>query len=95
MGVFRKIEDLLKKTDDKTMSYSDAEKALRLKQLQEDLGKFNYESDGFTYEFETGLEKIRWSDILRIEAYKLDRLTTDEICLDIFWLDNKCAGTKQ
>lgn len=89
MGVFRRIEDLLKKADDKTVSWSDAEKLLRLKELQEDLGKFNYEADGLTYEFESGIEKIRWADILRIEGYKAGRSTSDETCLDIFWLDNK------
>ena len=89
MGVFRRIEDLLKKSDDKTVSYSDAEKLLRLKALEEELGKFKYEADGFTYEFESEVEKVRWADILRIDGYKVDRYTTDEICLDIFWLDNK------
>jgi hypothetical protein len=95
MGVFRRIEDLLKKTDDKTVSWSDAEKLLRLKKLQEDPGKFNYEADGFTYEFESGVQKIRWSDILRIEGYKVDRGTFDENCLDIFWLDNKWTITEE
>jgi hypothetical protein len=89
MGVFRRIEDLLKKSDDKTVSYSDAEKLLRLKALQEDLGKFNYEADGFTYEFESGVEKVNWSDILHIDAYKINRGTYEELCLEIFWLYNK------
>ena len=95
MGVFRRIEDLLKKTDDKTVSWSDAEKALRWKQLQEDLGKFKYEPDGFSYEFKSGVQKISWSDILRIEAYKHDLVTNDAICLDIFWLDNKWTITEE
>lgn len=94
MGVFRRIEDLLKKADDKTVSYSDAEKLLRLKKLREDLGKFNYEADGFTYEFESGVEKVHWADILRIEGYKADRGTSNETCLDIFWLDNKWTITE-
>jgi hypothetical protein len=50
-----------------------------------DLGKFTYEADGFIFEFKSGQQKIKWTDIERLIAYKQDLLTTDEICLDIVY----------
>ena len=49
-----------------------------------DLGKFEYEEDGFKFQFKYDNEKIKWVDIERLVAYKEDLMTTDEICLDIF-----------
>jgi hypothetical protein len=50
-----------------------------------DLGKFTYEDDGFIFQFKSGQQKIKWTDIERLIAYKQDLLTTDEICLDIVY----------
>jgi len=86
MGFYRKITSLIKESST-TISFSEAERALRLKQLQEEQGEFQYEEDGFSYSFKEGVEKISWAAIERIVAYKADQLTTDEICLDVFWKD--------
>ncbi len=48
-----------------------------------DLGIFTYNDLGFDLESEDGTHSIKWTDIERLEAYKVDRLTTDEIRLNI------------
>ena len=53
-----------------------------------DLGIFSYNNLGFDIDLEDGFHSIRWTDIERLEAYKADLLTTDEICIDIIF-DNK------
>jgi hypothetical protein len=39
--------------------------------------------DGFSIQLSLIIRNIRWDDIEEINAYKLDRLTKDEICFDI------------
>jgi hypothetical protein len=48
-----------------------------------DSGLFTYESDGFIFRFKDGPQKILWSQIDRITAYKADLSTYDEIRLNI------------
>ncbi len=82
MGFYRKITSFLQSSKT-TASFTDAERALRWQQLQDDPGKFIYEADGFRYPFKERDEKLNWSAIERIVAYKEDWMTVDEICLDI------------
>jgi hypothetical protein len=82
MGYFRKITALVQPSKG-TVSFAEAEQALHWQRLQEDLGEFVYEEDGFSYPFKEHAGKLPWSEIERIVAYKLDQMTTDEICLDI------------
>jgi len=53
-----------------------------------DLGIFSYSSTGFDIDLKDGFHSIKWTDIERLEAYKADLMTTDEICIDIIF-DNK------
>lgn len=53
-----------------------------------DLGIFSYNTLGFNIDLKGGFHSIKWVDIERIEAYKADLLTIDEICIDITY-DNK------
>ena len=85
MGFYRRIEDFFQRPSANTIHFSDAEKALRWKQLQEDTGPFLYNEGGLTYKAEDGAGSIKWEDILRIVAFKLDRLTYDIICLRLYW----------
>jgi hypothetical protein len=39
--------------------------------------------DGFLIDLLSGIRNIKRDDIKEINAYKLDKLTTDEICFDI------------
>ncbi len=53
-----------------------------------DLGIFSYNVSGFDIDLKDGFHSIKWADIERLQAYKADLLTTDEICIDIIF-DNK------
>ncbi len=56
----------------------------RFIEAQETLGFFSYSDDGFTF-----LNKLyRWNDISTVFTFKLDLYTSDEICVDIFMIDN-------
>jgi hypothetical protein len=50
----------------------------------EDLGIFNYSEKGFTVNLDNSNYEIKWDQIQTIFGYKIDLLTIDEICLDIF-----------
>ena len=86
MSFFRKITSLLS-TSTATVSFTEAERALRREQKRQDPGAFTYEEDGFFYAFITETRKINWSAIERIVAYKQDLITEDQICLDITYED--------
>jgi len=53
-----------------------------------DLGIFSYNASGFDIDLKDGFHSIKWTDIERLEAYKADLMTTDEICVNIVF-DNK------
>jgi hypothetical protein len=53
-----------------------------------DLGIFSYNVSGFDIDLKDGFHSIKWTDIERLQAYKADLVTTDEICIDIIY-DNK------
>ncbi|MBX2925459.1 MAG: hypothetical protein KF746_24895 [Chitinophagaceae bacterium] len=48
-----------------------------------DLGIFNYNDLGFVITLDNELYSIQWTDIERLQAYKVGLMTTDEICMDI------------
>jgi hypothetical protein len=52
-----------------------------------DNGIFRYTETGFAITL-TDTKNIEWKKIQSIFAYKLDLMTTDEICIDIFCDDN-------
>lgn len=81
MGFFRRIEDFFQRPPANTITFDEAEKALRLKKLQEELGAFTFSEEGFTYQTLT----IRWADITRILSYKRDLGTVDLVCLQLSW----------
>lgn len=49
----------------------------------QDLGVFQYDADGFTLTYEDSTIQLRWDNITQINVYKLDKLTVDEICMEI------------
>ncbi|HEX3934477.1 MAG TPA: hypothetical protein VHW43_07335 [Puia sp.] len=53
--------------------------------MQEDNGPFVYDEDGFTYQVDGRIETVKWAEISRIEAVKLDRPEYDVICLRLYW----------
>jgi len=54
-----------------------------------DLGIFNYNEAGFSMTFEQTYNEYNWDDIKTIYGYRVDLVTYDEICLDLFTNDNK------
>jgi hypothetical protein len=84
MSFFRKITSLLS-TSTATVSFTDAERAMRREQKRQDPGAFTYEEDGFFYAFMTETRKINWASIDKIVAYKQDLISADEICIDIIY----------
>lgn len=54
-----------------------------INKLNDDLGKFRYDEDGFIFSFDDGSKKIRWVEINKLIAYKVDLMTVDEIRMDI------------
>ena len=48
-----------------------------------DLGIFTYNDFGFDIDLKDCSHSIRWTEIERLQACKVDLMTTDEICIDI------------
>jgi hypothetical protein len=49
----------------------------------QDLGAFRYDPEGFAITYGDFTAQLRWKDITQINVYKADKLTVDEICMDI------------
>jgi len=62
---------------------SEEEARLRWQRLQEEIGSFDYDEEGFSYPFETGTTVVRWADVDRIVGYKLDLFAGDELCIEL------------
>jgi len=62
---------------------------------QNDLGVFTYHSSSFEIDLKNECHLIKWTDIERIEAYKADLMTTDEICLDIIYNNKTITITEE
>ena len=60
-----------------------------------DLGIFSYNAFGFDIDLKDGFHSIKWTDIERLQAYKADLLTTDEICIDIIFGNKTIIVTEQ
>lgn len=51
--------------------------------MKEQENLFRYESDNFSVLLNGDYRKVNWAEIEEIQAYKLDLLTTDEVCIDL------------
>jgi hypothetical protein len=85
MGFFRRIEDFFQRPPASTITFDEAEKALRWKKLQEDLGAFTFSAEGFTYQTADEFFIVRWVDVTRVISFKRDLFTYDLICLQLSW----------
>jgi hypothetical protein len=70
-------------TNGDTLKFSEEVKQQNWHFKQAELGVFCYNENGFEVELDTVLYSIKWTDIERLQAYKADLMTTDEICMDI------------
>jgi len=87
MRMFSFAKILIRRIKDKFVFYSPSmaqeDAKQRWQRLQDDIGAFEYEEQCFHYPFENGASVIHWADVNRIVGYKLDLMTTDEICLEL------------
>ncbi len=84
MSFLKNIRFLLKSKKAKAAYVNQQVEAMQQKTgnvLQE--GMFEFQHSGFYFNFKDGRSFIKWSDIIRIDAYKIDLITIDEIRLDI------------
>lgn len=101
MGLIRRLEDFFQRPPANTITFDEAEKALRWKKLQEDLGAFTFSEEGFTYQTTDELFIIRWMDVTRIISFKRDLAGYDLICLQLsspgrdLFFDEEMAGWYQ
>lgn len=77
------------------LSHVSDERKKRFEIKFNDLGQFIYEEDGFILQFKSERQKIKWTDIERLIAYKADLLTTDEICIDIVFNNFQVTITEE
>jgi hypothetical protein len=52
-------------------------------ELQADLGAFKYSDDGFIFERGDFRQEIKWSEITKLNVYKVDLMTFDEVRMEI------------
>ena len=64
-------------------SKSNEEARLRWERRQAEIGAFDYDEEGFYFPFEGGGGLVRWAEVDRIVAYKLDVFASDEICVEL------------
>ena len=77
MNLFQKLKTIFTYTpkgDSTTKDFS---------HIYEDNGLFAYDDGGFAFQFSNGPQKIFWSEIERMTAYKADLITIDQLRLDI------------
>lgn len=55
----------------------------------EDTGVFEYNTEGFTITTKKFTETIRWGNITKLNVYKVDLLTIDQIEMEIEYNDSK------
>ncbi|MBX3242030.1 MAG: hypothetical protein KIT80_13665 [Chitinophagaceae bacterium] len=85
MNPLKFISDLFKhKASTTALVHDDEEiKKKNWEVKHSDLGNFEYNDLGFDINLDNELHSIKWTDIERLRAYKVDLMTTDEICMDI------------
>jgi hypothetical protein len=52
-------------------------------------GFFEYSENGFKNSVEINNESYKWEEIQTVYGYKIDLLTYDEICMDVYTIDQK------
>lgn len=95
MGFYRRIEDLFQRPPANTIHFSEAERALQLKRLQEDPGPFSYTDEGFTYPVDGRNVTVRWADIIRAGYFTLEREGSEVAGIRLYWEGGDLAITEE
>lgn len=61
----------------------------------EDFGNFIFYEDGFSTVFKGVRKFYKWNGIEKIVAFKKDKITYDEICLELYFNDSKLILTEE
>lgn len=64
------------------------------KEIENDLGAFQYDEHGFTITYEDFTKRLEWSDITQLNVYKVDQMTIDRIDMEIVYGD-KCFSISE
>ena len=62
--------------------------SLQTAENQNNLGIFTYTENRFTITDENNSKTYKWDEIKTVFAYKIDLITEDEICIDVYTLDS-------
>ena len=58
-------------------------------EMWDDLGVFQYDTDGFIIIYEDFNKTVKWADITQLNVFKIDQMTNDRIDMEIVYGD-KC-----
>ena len=58
-------------------------------EIYDNIGIFQYTENGFKIKYENISEELKWTDILQINVYKRDMMTTDRITMEIIYQNNR------
>lgn len=64
------------------------------KEIENDLGAFQYDEHGFTITYEDFTKRLEWSDITQLNVYKVDQMTIDRIDMEMVYGD-KCFSISE
>jgi hypothetical protein len=97
MSLLKLISKIFKRntSTDKVFQTDEETKKKNWEIKYNDLGIFSYNSLGFEIDLKSGYHSIKWIDIERLQAYKVDLLTTDEICIDITFNNKTIVITEE
>jgi hypothetical protein len=55
------------------------------KEIESDLGAFQYDEHGFTVKYENFTKRLEWADITQLNVYKVDQMTIERIDMEIVY----------
>lgn len=64
-------------------------------EIENDLGAFQYDEDGFTIKYEDFTKRLEWADITQLNVYKVDQMTIDRIDMEIVYGDRSFSISEE
>ncbi len=58
-------------------------------EMNQDIGVFKYDNEGFTISYEDFTRRINWADITQLNVFKVDQFTIDRIDIEIVYGDKR------
>src|SRR6478672_4135025 len=76
------ISQLFKKTLPKGHN-TNSNSGKSFEEQYDEMGAFEYDTDGFTITYEDFTKRIKWCDITQLNVFKVDQMTIDRIDMEI------------